>query len=111
MEIGGMASPHWRKGLGLQPIFTTYYVSHTGTGGYVNNNNIHPKRLSSHWLQVDGIPSIKSSIMFRNVAQVIQLLEKKLTTPMAHFFYGNQDAFTCYIVHSTIWWICYILLS
>ncbi len=34
-----------------------------------NDNSIHPRRLSSHPLQVSEIPSINSSIMSGNTAQ------------------------------------------
>jgi hypothetical protein len=64
VEIGGVvASPHWWRGLGLQPIFAAYWVGQMSAWGYVDNDNsIHPRRPSSHPLQASEIPSIKSSI-------------------------------------------------
>jgi len=63
VEIGHVASPHWRRGLGLQPILAAYWVGQMSVWGYVNGDkSIHPRRLSSHGLQMSEIPSIKSSI-------------------------------------------------
>ncbi len=42
MEIGGVASPHWRKGLRLQLVFATCWVGQMRIGGHEDsNNNIH----------------------------------------------------------------------
>jgi hypothetical protein len=38
-EIGSLASPHWRKGLGLQPVSAAYWVGKMGSG----DNGIHPR--------------------------------------------------------------------
>ncbi len=77
MEIDGVASPHWRRGLKLQLVSIAYWVCQTSTRGYADSyNNIHPKHPSSHRLCAGEIMSIKSPIMSCNVAWSAPLLEK-----------------------------------
>jgi len=49
---------HWRRGLRLQPVSVVDLVGQRGAGGSVDSNNgIHPRRPSSHRLQVSEILS------------------------------------------------------
>jgi hypothetical protein len=87
VEIGGMVSPHWRRGLRLQLISAAYWDGQTGVGVYADNDNgIHPRRPSSYRFQASENPSIESPTMSHNTAQPAWLLEKKLNTPIACFF-------------------------
>ncbi len=59
-------TPHWRKGLKLQPIFAGYWVSQIGARGYEDGDNSIPLRYSIfHQLQTGEISSVESSVMFR----------------------------------------------
>jgi hypothetical protein len=74
LEIGSVASPHWWRGLRLQPVSAVFWVGQTGAWGYADSNNsIHPRCLSSHWLWAGEIPSIESLVMSRNTPQAAQL--------------------------------------
>jgi hypothetical protein len=77
MEINGVASAHWWRGLKLQLVLIASWVGQTGTRGYADSyNNIHPKRPRSHRLCAGEIMSIKSPVMSCNVASSARLLEK-----------------------------------
>ncbi len=66
VQIGGMVTPHWRKGLKLQPIFAGYWVSQIGARGYEDgDNSIHLRYSIFHQLQTGEISSVESSVMFR----------------------------------------------
>jgi hypothetical protein len=85
--IGGVASPHWWIGLGLQLISAAYWVSQMSTGGYVDSeNSIHPRHPSSHWLGTRAAPFLD---------------EKKLCATTARFFSANRAARAGYVVQSS----------
>jgi len=59
LEISGVASPHWWRGLRLQPTSAVYWVGQMGAGGYVESDNgIHPRRPSSYQFWASDIPSV-----------------------------------------------------
>jgi hypothetical protein len=65
-----MASPHWWRGLRLQPVSAAYWVGQMGAGGYADSDKgMYPRHPSSHWLQVIEIPSVESWVMSLNMAQ------------------------------------------
>jgi len=101
--IGGVASPHWWIGLGLQLISAVYWVSQMSTGGYVDSeNSIHPRHPSSHWLRVGEIQSVASLIMSHNVSRAAQFLdEKKMCATAARFFPANRAARAGYVVQNS----------
>jgi hypothetical protein len=86
MEIGGVASPHWWMGLGLQLCWLHTGSARWAQGGYVDSeNSIHPRHPTLS--RVGEIQSVASLIMSHNVARVAQFLdEKKPGTPTARFF-------------------------
>jgi hypothetical protein len=87
LEIGGMASPHWWRGLRLQPVSAVYWVGQMGARDYADSDNsIHPRRLGSHRLWVTEIPSVQSLVTSCNMTRAARLPEKKLTTPVTCFF-------------------------
>lgn len=75
----------WHHAIGEEVAGYNPYSLCTGSArwaqeGYGNSDNgIHPKRQHSHQLWAGEIPSVKSSIMSRNMAQAGRLREKVLT--------------------------------
>jgi hypothetical protein len=104
LEIGGMASPNWRRGLRLQPISAAYWVSQMGGRDYTDNNNsIHPRCLSSLRLWVREIPSVESLVTSRNMTRAAQLPEQN--SPLQWLvFIGNWGALTGYVVCNALAW-------
>ncbi len=81
VQIGGMVTPHWRKGLKLQPIFAGYWVSQIGARGYADgDNSIHLRYSIFHQLRTGEISSVESSVMFRvkgrTVLSFLDILDK-----------------------------------
>lgn len=81
MEIDGMVTPHWWKGLELQPVFAAYWVSQVGARGYADSDNsIHLKCSIFHQLWTGEILSVESSVMFRvkgrTVLSLLDILDK-----------------------------------
>jgi hypothetical protein len=81
VQIGGMVTPHWWKGLKLQPVFTAYWGSHIGARGYADSdNNIDLRCSIFHQLQTGEISSVESSVMFpvkgRTVLSLLDILDK-----------------------------------
>jgi len=76
LDIGSMVSPHWRRGLRLQPVSAPNLVGQAGAGGPADSDNgIHPRHPSSHWLWASEILSIKSPVMSCNTVRAVWLLE------------------------------------
>jgi hypothetical protein len=81
VEIDGMVTPHWRKGLKLQLVFAAYWVSQIGAIGYADSDNsIHLRCSIFHQLRTGEISYVESSVMFRvkgrTVLSLLDILDK-----------------------------------
>jgi hypothetical protein len=81
-----MASPHWWRGLRLQPVSAAYWVGQMGAGGYADSG-MYPRHPSDYWLQASEIPSVESWVMSRNMAQAARLPQKKTHQSRDEFFF------------------------
>ncbi len=85
LEIGSVASPHWWRGLRLQPVSGVYWVDPTGAWGYADS------KVKSHLLSHRSCPVTHSSSS--------PVTGKEPATPMACLFSRNQAALVSSVVH------------
>ncbi len=103
VEIYGVMSPHWRRGLRLQPVSTVYWVGQID--GYADSNNsIHPRRPSSHQLWVGEISSVKSPVMshffpLTELLSLVSVVHKFKYHTRRLVFFRNRAALAGYVVH------------